>query len=160
MRQIGFLAGCITYALNHNFLQLPRVHVLARRLEVGLREAGVCVLGAGTCIVCLGLPSLGPSSLLSAIQVFFDPTPLGIECDELSKRAAMLPEPITITDSRLVVHIQTEDQAVDDLLTLIKVITGEKKAAGFVEPPPAEGKWLVTENVYQEIDRRFKPQSQ
>lgn len=142
MRQIGFLAGCITYALNHNFLQLPRVHVLTRRLEVGLREAGVRVLGAGTCIV------------------FFDPTPLGIECDELSKRAAMLPEPITITNSRLVVHIQTEDQAVDDLLALIKVIAGEKKAAGFVEPPPAEGKWPVTENVYQEIDRRFKPQSQ
>jgi threonine aldolase len=51
MRQIGLLAGCAAYALNHNFTKLPRVHALARRLEVGLRELGVQILSAGTCMV-------------------------------------------------------------------------------------------------------------
>jgi len=111
MRQIGVLAGCAAYALNHNFPQLPRVHDLARRLEAGLRELGVRILGANTCMV------------------FFDPKPLGIEYDEISERAAKLPEPVTIVSSRLVVHIQTEDQAVDDFLALVKTIVEEKKVA-------------------------------
>lgn len=59
----------------------------------------------------------------------------------------MLPEPVIITNSRLVVHIQTEDQAVDDLLALIKVIAEEKNTAGFVKPPPVEGKSPATEYI-------------
>ena len=51
MRQIGLLAGCAAYALNYNFLQLPRVHALARKLEAGLRELGVQILSSGTCMV-------------------------------------------------------------------------------------------------------------
>lgn len=51
MRQIGFLAGCATYALNHNFSRLPRVHALARKLEAGLREIGAEILSADTCMV-------------------------------------------------------------------------------------------------------------
>jgi threonine aldolase len=58
MRQIGVLAGCAAYALNHNFPQLPRVHDLARRLEAGLRELGVRILGANTCMVRCPFPSL------------------------------------------------------------------------------------------------------
>jgi len=52
MRQIGLLAGCAAYALNHNFLQLPRVHALARKLEAGLRELGAQILSSDTCMVC------------------------------------------------------------------------------------------------------------
>lgn len=52
MRQIGLLAGCAAYALNHNFLQLPRVHALARKLEAGLRELGVQILSSDTCMAC------------------------------------------------------------------------------------------------------------
>lgn len=85
------------------------------------------------------------------IQVFFNPTPLGIEYDEISERAEKLPEPITVRGSRLIVHIQTEDQAVDDLLALVKTIAEEKKAAGFVPPPRAEGDSTATGSVYQEI---------
>jgi threonine aldolase len=44
MRQIGLLAGCAAYALNHNFPQLPRVHAIARKLEAGLRELGAQIL--------------------------------------------------------------------------------------------------------------------
>jgi len=116
MRQIGLLAGCVAYALNHNFPQLPRVHALARKLEVGLRELGAQILSAGTCMI------------------FFDPAPLGIEYNEISERAAKLPEPLAVRGSRLAVHIQTEDQAVDDFLDLVKTIAEEKKAAGFVPP--------------------------
>jgi threonine aldolase len=84
---------------------------------------------------------------------------LGIEYDEISERAATLPEPIMVTSSRLVVHIQTGDQAVDDFLALVKTIAEEKNAAGF-RAPLARGTSTAAENVYQEIDRRFKQQSQ
>jgi len=56
--------------------------------------------------------------------------------------------------SRLVVHIQTEDRAVDDLLALVRTIAEEKKAAGFVPPPIAEGNSTAVGSVYQEIYRR------
>lgn len=65
-----------------------------------------------------------------------------------------------IISSRLVVHIQTEDQAVDDLLALIKSIAEEKRVAGFVRPLPAEGESPAGENIYKEIYRRFKAQPQ
>lgn len=133
MRQIGLLAGCAAYALNHNFPQLPLVHALARRLEVGLRNLGVRILSAGTCMV------------------FYDPAPLGIEYDEISERAATLPEPITISSSRsrLVVHVQTEGQAVDDFLALVKTISEEKKVAGFVPLP--QGKQIAADNIYDDV---------
>jgi threonine aldolase len=83
---------------------------------------------------------------------------LGIEYDEISERAAALPEPMTVTGSRLVVHIQTGDQAVDGFLALIKTIAEEKTAAGFVTPLTG-GKSVAAENMYREIDRRNKPQS-
>jgi len=51
MRQIGLLAGCAAYALNHNFPQLLCVHNLARKLEAGLRELDVQILSADTCMV-------------------------------------------------------------------------------------------------------------
>jgi len=58
MRQIGSLAGCAAYALNHNFPQLPRVHALARKIEAGLRELGAQILSAETCMVCRLFSSL------------------------------------------------------------------------------------------------------
>lgn len=84
-------------------------------------------------------------------MVFYDPAPLGIEYDEISERAATLPEPITISNSRsrLVVHIQTEGQAVDDFLALVKTISEEKKAAGFVPLP--QGKQIAADNIYDEV---------
>jgi len=63
MRQIGLLAGCAAYALNHNFPQLSRVHALARKLEAGLRELGVQILSADTCMACH--PSLSSNVLLN-----------------------------------------------------------------------------------------------
>jgi len=140
MRQIGFLAGCAAYALNCNFPQLSRVHALARKLEAGLRELGAQIMSADTCMI------------------FFDPTPLGIEYDEISERAAKLSEPLAVRGSRLVVHIQTEDQAVSDLLALVKTMAEEKKAAGFV-PPLVENNLTTSGSMYQEIYRRQKIKS-
>ena len=52
MRQTGILAASAAYALSHNFPQLPRVHILAKRLEAGLEEIGANILSrAETCMV-------------------------------------------------------------------------------------------------------------
>ena len=54
--------------------------------------------------------------------------------EEIIERASQLPEPISVGGSRLVVHIQTSPQAVEDLLGVIRKLAEEKKAAGFVAP--------------------------
>jgi threonine aldolase len=51
---------------------------------------------------------------------------------EVAERAKRLPKPLSLAASRLVVHIQTSEQAVDDFLTVIRNLAEEKKTAGFV----------------------------
>lgn len=52
MRQTGYLAGCVAYALTHNFPLLPQVHALAKRMQQGLGDIGVGILSpAETCMV-------------------------------------------------------------------------------------------------------------
>ncbi|KAG8220079.1 pyridoxal phosphate-dependent transferase [Butyriboletus roseoflavus] len=115
MRQTGILAASAAYALSHNFPQLPRVHGLARRLQRGLEELGVGILcPAETCMV------------------FFNPSTVGVEYGEVVKRAAALPDPIALSGSRLVVHIQTSSEAIDALLQLISELRDEKIKEGFV----------------------------
>ncbi|KAL4243245.1 threonine aldolase family protein [Abortiporus biennis] len=122
MRQTGYLAASAAFALTHNFPKLLDVHALTRKLEAGLQEAGVRITSpAETCMV------------------FFDPSPIGVEYSEIIEKAARLPEPIILYGSRLVVHIQTSPAAVDDLVSLIKQLAQEKKEAGFVYTPPANG---------------------
>lgn len=54
MRQIGILAASAAYALTHNFSQLERVHILAKKLEAGLEAIGVEITSrAETCMVSL-----------------------------------------------------------------------------------------------------------
>ncbi|CAL1696495.1 unnamed protein product [Somion occarium] len=122
MRQTGLLAASAAYALTHNFPKLLDVHVLAKRLEAGLKEIGVRITSpAETCMI------------------FFDPSPVGVDYVELVERADALPKPIKIGGSRLVLHVQTSPEAVEDLLALIRQIAEEKKAAGFVPPQDANG---------------------
>jgi len=117
MRQTGILAACAAHALTFNFPQLVRVHALTKKLEVGLEELGAIILSrAETCML------------------FYDPTPLGINFEEIGERAAALPEPLILGGSRLVVHIQTSEQAVDDFLSVIYQLAEEKKVAGWVQP--------------------------
>jgi threonine aldolase len=77
--------------------------------------------------------SLGPScSHSNPLQLFYDPSPLGVTLDEIANEASRLLEPITLAGSRVVLHIQTTQQAVDDLLSVIRELA-EKKKAGFVQ---------------------------
>ncbi|KAG1766455.1 threonine aldolase [Suillus occidentalis] len=118
MRQTGVLAGSVAYALSHNFPLLPRVHALAKRLQTGLEELQVGILSpAETCMV------------------FYDPSTIGVEYWEIIDRAAALPKPISLTGSRLVVHIQTSPEAVEDFLSLIRTLKEEKVQAGIVPLP-------------------------
>lgn len=78
-------------------------------------------------------------------QIFFDPSTIGVDYVELVERADALPSPIKIGGSRLVLHIQTSPQAVEDLLALIRQLAEEKRAAGFV-PTDITGK--PSGNIY------------
>ena len=66
--------------------------------------------------------------------MFFDPSPIGVTYAEIVERASQLPDPIALSSSRLVVHVQTSPQAVEDLLAVVRQLAEEKKAAGFVPP--------------------------
>ncbi|KAG6911757.1 hypothetical protein DXG01_000003 [Tephrocybe rancida] len=117
MRQTGILAASAAYALTHNFPQLERVHALTKKLEAGLKAIGADITsGAETCMV------------------FYDPSPLGLDYNEIAERASVLPSPLILGGSRLVLHIQTSEAAVDDFLSLISQLAEEKRKAGFVKP--------------------------
>ncbi|KAL4068327.1 pyridoxal phosphate-dependent transferase [Scleroderma yunnanense] len=115
MRQTGIIAGAMAYALANNFPQIPRVHALAKRLQLGLENLGVRIIcPTETCMV------------------LYDPSPIGITCQEIEESAAALPRPIAITGPRLVVHIQTTNEAVDDLLTLVRTLKDRKAKDGII----------------------------
>jgi len=133
MRQTSILSASAAYALTYNFPQLPRVHALARRLEAGLQDAGVRITsGAETCMV------------------FFDPSTVGVSYAELVAEAGKLANPIKLGGSRLVVHVQTSDAAVDDLIALVRRLAEEKKAAGFVPAEPTTN-GSARQNIYVKV---------
>ncbi|KAJ7597670.1 pyridoxal phosphate-dependent transferase [Mycena floridula] len=116
MRQTGILSASAAYALTNHFPLLSKVHDLAKRLQVGLEKTGAIILSpAETCML------------------FYDPSSIGLTYDEIAERALLLPEPLILGGSRLVVHIQTTDAAVDDFLALIQQLADEKEKAGFVK---------------------------
>jgi len=116
MRQTGVLAASAAYALTHNFSLLPRVHALTRRLEAGLEDIGAGILSrAETCMV------------------FYDPSPVGVTYDEIAERGSALPEPLFLGGSRLVIHIQTSDAAVDDFLDVVRQLAEEKTKGRFCQ---------------------------
>jgi len=117
MRQTGLLSGSVAYALTHHFPLLPRVHALARKLEKSLEDIGVTILSpAETCMI------------------FYDAGSIGVTYDEIAERGLALPEPLFLGGSRLVLHIQTTEAAVDDFTKLIATLAEEKRKAGFVKP--------------------------
>ncbi|KAG6902798.1 hypothetical protein C0995_011285 [Termitomyces sp. Mi166 len=120
MRQTGILAASAAYALTQNFPQLERVHTLSKKLEAGLEAIGAEITSrAETCMV------------------FYDPSPIGLNYNEIAERASKLPDPLFLGGSRLVVHIQTSESAINDFLALISELAEEKKKAGFIEPNPS-----------------------
>ncbi|KAJ6627153.1 threonine aldolase [Mycena sp. CBHHK59/15] len=131
MRQTGILAASAAYSLTFNFPLLPGVHTLARKLETGLEEIGVEITSrAETCMI------------------FYDPSSVGTTYDEIADRASDLPEPLILGGSRLVVHIQTTESAVDDFLSIVRQLAEEKKAAGFVTPEPKANGNSLYKDIY------------
>jgi threonine aldolase len=47
--------------------------------------------------------------------------------------------PLSLAAARLVVHIQTTEQAIDDFLGVVRSLAEEKKAAGFVRSAEKAG---------------------
>lgn len=137
MRQIGILSAAAAYALTYNFPQLTRVHALTRKLEQGLKEIGAEILVADTCMV------------------FYNPTRLGLTYEEIAERGQSLPDPLTLGGSRLVLHIQTDPEAVESFLTLISDLAKEKQTAGFV-PAPFSPQIVGQNNIYRDIYVRRK----
>ena len=66
--------------------------------------------------------------------MFYDPASVGLSYDEIADRAGALPNPLVLGGSRLVVHIQTTESAVDDFLAVVRELAEEKKRAGLVKP--------------------------
>lgn len=64
--------------------------------------------------------------------MFFRCDHLGIALPELVSRAGALPDPIFLYGARLCVHVQTSEQAVDDLISFFKELIEEKRKAGLV----------------------------
>lgn len=66
------------------------------------------------------------------VQVWYDPAPLGVTLDEIADEASKIPKPLFLHGERLVIHIQTSEDAVDDLLSAIRNLAEQKKKEGFV----------------------------
>ncbi|KAG1777444.1 pyridoxal phosphate-dependent transferase [Suillus placidus] len=131
MRQTGYMAGCAAYALTYNFPMLPRVHALAKRMQQGLEQLGVGILSpAETCML------------------FYDPSPIGVEYWEVVERAAQFPDPIKLNGSRLLMHIQTSPQAIEDFLELLRTLKEEKAAAGWKPENAPPKKKTLFRDVY------------
>ncbi|GBE78137.1 Probable low-specificity L-threonine [Sparassis crispa] len=133
MRQTSFMAAAAAYALTHNFPLLPGVHALTKKLENGLEGLGVTITSrAETCMV------------------FFDASPIGVNYEEVVDRASKLPDPIDVGGSRLVVHIQTSPDAVEDFLSLMRTLAQEKRDAGFA-PTQKKVNGLPNGNIYHKV---------
>jgi threonine aldolase len=78
--------------------------------------------------------------------VFYDPAPIGLDYTEIADRASALPDPLFLGGSRLVIHIQTTESAVDDFLAVIRGLAEEKKKEGFVRPETSQ-----QNGVYQDV---------
>lgn len=149
MRQTGYLVGCAAYALNHNLPLLLRVHALAKRMQRGLEDIGVGILSpAETCIVS-ALDEPLPKRYLTTghRQLFYDPSTIGVEYWEIVEGAAALEKPIKINGSRIVMHIQTSPEAVEDFLDLMRMLKEEKAKAGWTpeQAPPRK------QNPFREV---------
>lgn len=99
VRQCGFVVAAADYALQHNLPLIKRSHQLAKRLSIGLENAGVKIL-----------------SPVESSMIFYDPTTLGISSQEFDTRAKVAG--ITLRPGRIVLHFQNTDEAIDKLVAV------------------------------------------
>ncbi|KAK4705027.1 threonine aldolase, partial [Phenoliferia sp. Uapishka_3] len=108
IRQSGTLAIGARYALDHNLPLLPATHALAASLASSLFNLGARLVVPTETHMC-----------------WIDPTPLGFPLTELIARAKA--RGITLGGSRIIVHIQITQEAVDDLVALVAEMKEEFK---------------------------------
>jgi threonine aldolase len=81
---------------------------------------------------------------------------LGLTYEGIAERGKSLADPLTLGGSRLIVHIQTEPEAIDSFLSVVSDLAKEKQAAGFV-PKPIEPEVSGAAKAYKDIYVRRKP---
>jgi threonine aldolase len=111
IRQSGGIAAAADYALTRTLPMLPRVHSLAAHLASSLQELGVSLL----------CPT-------ETNMVWIDTTPLGFGVAELTRRALELDNGrrrLVLGGTRIVLHFQISDQAVEDIIELVKTMKDE-----------------------------------
>ncbi|KAK0534231.1 hypothetical protein OC842_002703 [Tilletia horrida] len=107
LRQTGPVVAAARVAIEQHFPRLKATHALRQWLSDRLVEHGVRILSSGT------------------NMIFFDLSPLGLSSDELSEACthpAYLSagaQPLKLSGNRLVIHHQTEPQAVADLVEVL-----------------------------------------
>lgn len=101
IRQCGSLAVAANYALDHNLPLLKHTHLLASKLAHALVELGVRLL----------LPT-------ETHMCWIDPTPLGFTIDQLVTHAKT--KGIRLGGTRIVVHFQITEQAIEDLVQVVR----------------------------------------
>ncbi|KAE8209426.1 hypothetical protein CF327_g6587 [Tilletia walkeri] len=108
LRQTGPLAAAARVAIEEHFPRLQTTHVMRQWLEDRLVEEGVHIESSGT------------------NMIFFDLSPLGLYPDDLSlacTHPAYLPsgaEPLKTSGNRLVLHHQTNPQALADFVEVLR----------------------------------------
>jgi threonine aldolase len=103
MRQAGVLTAAAQNALQETFDKLSYTHTLAAWLSDQLQREGVHIT----------LPT-------DTNMVWFDPSSIGVKIDDIIRAGQDLDRPFILNGSRVVIHHQTEVEAVEDLLTVIR----------------------------------------
>jgi threonine aldolase len=80
--------------------------------------------------------------------VFYDPAPIGLDYGSIDDRAAALNPPLQTRGSRIVLHIQTSEEAVADFLQLIAKMKEEKLESGYVPSATAKSNGITPTNIY------------
>ena len=135
------MAASADYAITNHFPRLASTHALAARLAGGLEELG-CEIQAQVdtnMVRCAFIPRSFVGVALISLQVFYNPTPLGLTLDSIMARLKSLPIPITVMRERCVVHHQTSPQAVEDFIDTVREMKAEKDIGGH---PEKEGERL------------------
>lgn len=111
IRQSGFLASAADYALTRTLPLMPRVHQLAARLAAELEKLGVRLL----------IPT-------ETNMLWIDTQPLGFSTQDLTRRALDIKggsQRITLGGTRVVLHFQITESAVNDFIDLVSVMKDE-----------------------------------
>lgn len=111
IRQSGGLAAAADYALTRTLPLLPAVHARAARLAKAFEDLGANLL----------FPT-------QTGMVWVDTSPLGFSTAELTRRGLDIDngrKRVVLGGARIVLHFQITDEAVDDLIELVRTMKEE-----------------------------------